>query len=31
MRNKEIKSFEDNELRLKEKQRKLQILKTKMM
>lgn len=31
LRNKEIKSFEDNELRLKEKQRKLQILKTKMM
>lgn len=30
MRNKEIKSFEDNEIRLKEKQRKLHTLKAKM-
>lgn len=29
-RNKEIKSYEDNETRLKEKQRKLQMLKSKM-
>ena len=30
MRNKEFKSCEDNEIRIKEKQRKLQTVKTKL-